>query len=307
METKNIALVLSSGGARGLAHIGAIRALHEQGYRITAVSGTSMGALVGAILANGKLPEFSDFITNLTRIDVIRLMDLAVSKQGIIKGERVFGEIKRFIGEGNIEDLPIPFAAVATDLFNHREIIFRHGSLFSAVRASAAIPTVLLPLQYGNDCFVDGALVNPLPINRVSRSGNDRLVAVNVNAPRQPLHTKKETPSNSSYHKIREFVNQKWNGAMSGRKAAVPPIHGFFDIVSGSFEMMQHKLTEASLKEQKPDLLINLPVNMADMLEFYKAKDIIETGYRATLAGLRLPTAETNAGDESGLVREWII
>ncbi len=307
MNTKNVALVLSSGGARGLAHIGAIRALTGQGYTITAVSGTSMGALVGAIYANGKLPEFSDFITNLTRIDVIRLMDLAVSKQGIIKGEKVFGEIKHFIGEGNIEDLPIPYAAVATDLFNHREIIFRHGSLFSAVRASAAIPTVLLPLQYGTDCFVDGALVNPLPINRVNRSSGDRLIAINVNAPRQTLQAKKETPAHTSYHRIREFVNQKWNGAMSGRKSTAPPSHGFFDIVSGSFEMMQHKLTEASLKEQKPDLLINLPVNMADMLEFYKAKDIITMGFEATMAGLSQPTTESWYGGEPGLVREWII
>ena len=307
MNTKNAALVLSSGGARGLAHIGAIRALSELGYTITAVSGTSMGALVGAIYANGKLPEFSDFITNLTRIDVIRLMDLAVSKQGIIKGEKVFGEIKRFIGEGNIEDLPIPYAAVATDLFNHREIIFRHGSLFSAVRASAAIPTVLLPLQYGSDCFVDGALVNPLPINRVKRSSNDRLIAINVNAPRQMLQAKKETPAHNSYHRIREFVNQKWNGAMSGKKSAVPPSHGFFDIVSGSFEMMQHKLTEASLKEQKPDIIINLPVNLADMLEFYRAKEIIALGYNVTLQRLKQDSDEAVKPSDSGFVEERVI
>jgi len=305
MKSGNVALVLSSGGARGLAHIGAIRAIQEAGFTITSVAGTSMGALVGATLANGNLKGFSDFMTGLSRVDVLRLMDLAVSKKGIIKGEKVFGEIAKFIGDYNIEDLPIPFTAVATDLFNHREVIFRHGSLITALRASAAVPTVLFPVYNNETYLVDGAVVNPLPIDRVERTESDLLMAINVNAPRQTIKKKKLPEEHTSYSRFRSFVNTKWNGVLSSGEKEQRSTYGFFDIISASFEMMQLKITETALRQQQVDLLINLPVNLADMFEFYRAYDLIEAGYKATKAGLaRNGSIPPN---ENGIVQEWFV
>ncbi|MBK9358728.1 MAG: patatin-like phospholipase family protein [Bacteroidales bacterium] len=305
MGKKNVALVLSSGGARGLAHIGAIEALEEFGYTITSIAGTSMGSLVGGIYANGNLAGFRDFITGLSKVGVIRLMDLAVSKGGIIKGEKVFNEIKRFIGDGNIEDLAIPFSAVATDLFNHREVIFRHGNLLNALRASAAIPTVLLPQQQEQSFLVDGAIVNPLPINRVERKPGDILIAINVNAPRKNAIKQSASPEKRSYNSIRGFVNNKWNGMLAGHKTDEKQKYGFFDIVSGSFEMVQYKLTESVLMQQKVDLLVNMPVNLAEMFEFYRAGELIKAGYNATKQ--QLADLDSGTGKHPGIVEEWFI
>lgn len=305
MNPKNVALVLSSGGARGIAHIGAIDSLVEHGYTITSIAGTSMGSLVGAIYANGNLSGFRDFLTSLTKIDVLRLMDLAVSKRGIIKGERVFAEIKQFIGGNDIEDLPIPFTAIAADLFNHREVIFRHGNLMNSLRASAAIPTVLLPLMREKSLLVDGAIVNPLPINRVLRHKGDLLVAINVNAPRVKTNLPVHSPEKSSYNKLKEFVSQKWNGKAENSSSEITDKHGFFDIVTGSFEMMQYKLTESVLMQQQVDLLVNLPLNLADMFDFYKAKELIKAGYDAT-SGM-LDDKESMSTQKQGIVEEWYI
>lgn len=304
-QQKSVALALSSGGARGLAHIGAIEALEEHGYKITSIAGTSMGSIVGGIYANGCLPGFRDFITSLSKMGVIRLMDLAVSKRGIIKGEKVFGEIKKFIGDGKIEELAIPFTAVATDLFNHREVIFRHGSLMSALRASAAIPTVLLPYQREHSVLVDGAIVNPLPINRLDRKEGDILMAVNVNAPRRNLARHTSSPAKKSYSSIRGFVNRKWNGMLAGHSGDQEQKHGFFDIVSGSFEMMQYKLTETALRQQQVDILVNLPVNMAELFEFYRAEELIKAGYDATIQQLLNIGPVHN--QHPGIVEEWVI
>jgi NTE family protein len=305
MNPKNVALVLSSGGARGLAHIGAIEALEEYGYTITSIAGTSMGSLVGGIYANGSLPGFREFITGLSKVGVLRLMDLAVSKRGIIKGERVFSEIKKFIGDGNIEDLAIPFTAVATDLFNHREVIFRHGNLLNALRASAAIPTVLLPQQQEQSFLVDGAIVNPLPINRVERKPGDILIAINVNAPRKNAIKQSVSPEKKSYNSIRDFVNNKWNGMLAAHQTDEKQKHGFFDIVSGSFEMMQYKLTESVLRQQEVDMLVNLPVNLADMFEFYRAEELIKTGYDATKK--QLAEMDSKNIQQHGIIEEWFI
>ncbi len=280
MKSKEVALVLSSGGARGLAHIGAIDALVEQGYHIRAISGTSMGALVGGMYASGNLPVFRKFMTGLTRLDVIRLMDLAVSKKGIIKGEKVFSEMKRIIGELLIEDLSIPFAAVSADLNNHTEVVFTSGDLLSAIRASCSIPSILLPIMNDGALLVDGGVVNPLPLDRVSYRAGDLLVAVNVNAPYQEDLAEVKSTNDKLFSQARELVNQKWN-SMTGGHPKRTQINGIFDIVNSSFELMQHKLALNALSQHKPDILVNLPVNLADMFSFHKTGSLIKSGYEA--------------------------
>lgn len=278
MNQKNVALVLSSGGARGLAHIGAIEALIDNGYTIKAISGTSMGALVGGVYACGNLPAFREFFTNLGKMDVFRLMDLAINKKGIIKGERVFAEMKRFVADVNIEELPIHFTAIAADLTNHREVIFSHGCLLDAIRASAAVPTVLYPHIHGQSLLVDGGIVNPLPLNRVTRNPADLLVAVNVNAPRNSVLNHEVSIEKNSYNKLISLVNDKWNN-LTSEKSRRTVKTGFFDLLIGSIQMMQHQLTENALSIKQPDVLVNIPVNAADMFEFYRAVEIIQLGY----------------------------
>jgi len=306
MEVKPVSLVLSSGGARGLAHIGAIEALLEHGFNIRAISGSSMGALVGGVYASGNLPAFRDFFMNLGKMDVLKLMDLSISKKGIIKGERVFAEMKRFLEDIKIEDLPIPYAAIATDLTNHREVIFTHGLLLDAIRASAAVPTVLIPYMQDKFILVDGGIVNPLPLNRVNRQPGDLLVAVNVNAPRQNNnnHNHDKSIEKSTYNKWLQLVNEKWN-SLTSDKPKETENRGFFDILSGSLEMMQHKLTENALSIQQPDILVNLPVNSADMFEFYKAGDLIQKGYDAMK--IQLENHKGNIPAQSNMVEEWHI
>ena len=185
---KRIALVLGSGGARGYAHIGVIEELEHRGYDIACIAGCSMGAVIGGIYAAGKLPEYKAWIESLDYLDVLRLVDVSF-RLGAIRGEKVFGKIRDIVGEINIEDLPIPYTAVATDLTNQQEIWFQEGNLHSAMRASAAIPSLFTPVVQGNRTLVDGGLLNPLPIVPVVSSHCDLIVAVNLNSTTQKHYT----------------------------------------------------------------------------------------------------------------------
>ena len=178
---KTIALVLGSGGARGYAHIGVIEELESRGYEIGCIAGCSMGAVVGGIYAAGKLDQYRDWIQSLDYLDVLRLVDVSF-RLGAIRGEKVFGQIRNIVGEINIEDLRIPYTAVATDLTHQQEIWFQEGCLHQAMRASAAIPSLFTPVMQGNRMLVDGSLLNPLPIVPVVSSHCDLIVAVNLSS-----------------------------------------------------------------------------------------------------------------------------
>jgi len=182
--SKKVALVLGSGGARGYAHIGVIEELQERGYEIGCIAGCSMGAVVGGIFAAGKLREYREWTESLDYLDVLRLLDVSF-RLGAIRGERVFGRIQEIVGEINIEELSIPFTAVATDLTNQQEIWFQEGCLHQAMRASAAIPSLFTPVIQGKRMLVDGGLLNPLPIVPVVSSHCDLIIAVNLNATNQ--------------------------------------------------------------------------------------------------------------------------
>ncbi|CAD5109618.1 patatin-like phospholipase family protein [Zestomonas carbonaria] len=184
MTSKRVALVLGSGGARGYAHIGVIAELEARGYEIGCIAGCSMGAVVGGIYAAGKLDEYRAWIESLDYLDVLRLLDVSF-RLGAIRGEKVFGRIRDIVGEIDIEDLNIPYTAVATDLTNQQEIWFQEGCLHQAMRASAAIPSLFTPVIQGNRMLIDGGLLNPLPIVPVVSSHCDLIVAVNLNATNQ--------------------------------------------------------------------------------------------------------------------------
>ena len=178
---KKVALALSSGGPRGFAYIGAIEELLSRGYEITSVAGTSAGSLIGGIYAAGGLDAFKEWLYELDPVKVIALMDFSISKNYLVKGDRIIKVIKERVPEVNIEDLPIPFAAVATDLYTGEEIVFREGPLFEAIRASISVPSMFRPVRWKGRTLVDGGMVNTLPLNRVQRVEGDILIGFNVN------------------------------------------------------------------------------------------------------------------------------
>jgi NTE family protein len=178
---KNVALALASGGPRGFAYIGAIEVLLERGYTITSVAGTSAGSLVGGIYAAGGLEAFKEWLFGLDAVRVMSLMDFSVSRNYLVKGEKVMDAIRKRVPDVLIEDLPIPFAAVATDLHTGEEVVFREGPLFEAIRASISIPSMFRPVKWKGRTLVDGVMVNTFPLNRVERTPGDILVGFNVN------------------------------------------------------------------------------------------------------------------------------
>ena len=178
---KDVALVLSSGGPRGFAYIGAIEELESRGYRITSIAGTSIGSLIGGMYAAGKLPEVKDFLFSLNGWKVFGLMDISISRNHLVKGDKVIEALQEIVPDVNIENLELPFKAIATDLFTGEEVIFDHGDLFQAVRASISIPSLFRPVKMGMRTLIDGGIANTMPLNRVERSGHDILVAFNVN------------------------------------------------------------------------------------------------------------------------------
>ncbi|MCK9220756.1 MAG: patatin-like phospholipase family protein [Bacteroidales bacterium] len=284
---KNIALVLSSGGARGCAHIGAIKILKENGFNITSIAGTSMGALVGGIYATGQLQQFEEWISSLDIMEVLKLTDFSISRKGLVKGKKVIERIKEIVPERNIEDLSVPFCAVATDILNGTETVFAKGNLYEAIRASISIPTVFQPQKIEEHYYVDGGLLNPIPVNRVKRHAGDLLVVVNVSSP-ICYETKKienePIPVKSQLMYI-DLIRDKFNSLIPTKNDHDEDI-SIFNLTNRSISTMMQKISELTLEKNKPDLLINISRDSFSTYDFYKAKEIIKEGELATLRAL---------------------
>ena len=179
--TKDVALVLSSGGPRGFAYIGAIEELERRGYNITSVTGCSIGSLVGGVYAAGGLDEFKNWLFNLDNTKMLSLLDVSISKSYLVKGDKVISAIKNVVPDVRIEDLRIPYRAVATDLYTGEEVVFKEGKLFDAIRASISIPSLFRPVKYGYHTLIDGGIINTTPLSQAVRNGHDILVAFDVN------------------------------------------------------------------------------------------------------------------------------
>jgi NTE family protein len=293
---RNTALVLSSGGARGCAHIGAIKVLEKYGFKITSVAGTSMGALVGGIYSTGQLSAFEEWISSLDMMEVLRLTDFSISSKGLVKGKRVFEKIREIVPDRNIEDLNIPFCAVATDILKGTEIVFSEGNLFEAIRASISIPNVFQPYRIGDMYLVDGGLMNPIPVNRVKRSGNDIMVVVDVSAPIHYEHKDEanEHPSEHKYSEQIKAIREKLGNYFpfmdnidDEDNEEIDGI-GIFNLSSKSIGTMMRKIVELTLEKARPDILINLPKESFSTYDFYKAREIIEDGEAAAIDALKL-------------------
>lgn len=250
-----VALALSSGGARGLAHIGVIDWLQEQGWAIEAVAGSSIGALVGGIHAAGRLPLYRDWVSGLNRQQVARLLDLSFGAGGLFKGQRIMGVLRDLIGDAQIESLSTQFTAVATDLESGDEVWLRDGSLFEAIRASMAAPMVFTPHRLQGRLLSDGGLVNPLPLSALPARDGLLTIAVDLSGP--PLQ---EPP------RRRE--------------------RGLIDVAMLSMQAVQDTVTRLRLVERAPDLRVSIPRNACGFHEFWRAREMIALGRSAIAEAL---------------------
>lgn len=280
--SQKVALVLSSGGARGLAHIGVIEALEARGYEITSISGSSIGALIGAFHACGKLQVYKEWAINLDRYDVFKLIDFTFSVQGFIRGEKVFKALQEIIADTKIEEMNIPFAAVVTDIAGKKQKVFTAGSMYDAVKASVAIPTVIKPVELNQVKYIDGGVTNPVPIEHVKRHEGDLLVVSNVCAikpyVRKVEDTKKEEAEEARYNlKIQNFLNS-WNKFLPGTSESAEKKLGFFDLLNDSIDLMQDRLTSLLLEKYPPDILVEISREACSTFEFYKAAELIALG-----------------------------
>jgi NTE family protein len=275
-----VALALGSGGAKGLAHIGVIEELEAQGYRIAAIAGSSMGALVGGIHAAGKLDVYRDWVCALAKFDVLKLVDWTFSGGGLIKGEKIIGTLRELVGDVLIEDLPLAFTAVAVDIDREREVWLSRGSLFDAIRASIAIPTVFRPHHINGRRLVDGGLLNPVPVTPLIREPVDYLMAVSVDGvamattPAPPVEM--DAGDAPGYRqRVGAFISRLMP---HGGDNDVPREPGALELLTQAMDLMQANLARLRLSAYEPDLLIQLPRNMASPYEFYRARELIELG-----------------------------
>ena len=280
---QKVRLVLGSGGARGMAHIGVIEELEEFGFQVVEVVGCSMGAVVGGIYCAGYLSDYKRWLIKLSRMDVFRLLDFTLSAQGFVKGERVFKSIEEFIGDHQIENFKIPFTAVASDITHKKEVHYNSGSLFKALRSSIAIPTVFTPVREGKSQLVDGGVLNPLPLNLVNKVPGEWVVAVNLNAdmPYKPSLTQvDEHKERAAYLKMFDSILAVLPKFETSKEDAVVSL-GLFDLLNKSYELTQDRLTDLMIDVHKPDLVVNISRDACGVFEFYRANEIIEEGRKA--------------------------
>ena len=315
---KRVALALSSGGPRGFAYIGALEVLAERGYEVTAVAGTSIGALVGGVYAAGHLAEFKEWLLSLNTRKVFSLVDWSLSMSHLVKGEKIIEAIKEVVPDVKIEDMTLPFSAIATDLYTGEEVVFDKGDLFSAIRASMSIPSLFKPVQYGDTVLIDGHSSNCLPLNRVKRSKGDILIGFDTNhfdveairstivesqkitADYQELQEAKDaeiknlstiikSDENTSFWRKLVALGAVRYEAMREVRAfreehieTLPEIDwesNFYAIIDRTFSVMNQHNSRLMTELCKPDILVQMPFDAyGDISDYALAKEIIEKG-----------------------------
>lgn len=300
MLNRKVSLVLGSGGARGYAHIGVIEILQEKGYEINAISGSSMGALIGGLYAAGKLDEFKQWILTLDYFDIFKLITFSSMSGGLVDAQKVFDKIAIMIGDVNIEDLDIKYVAVATDINTQKEVLFTKGKLVDAIRASVSIPTIFSPIVQNDMILVDGGVLNPLPINTIEGNDENLIIAVNLDANIENKYTIKvpdeqKTREELLYSKVKTFFEEA--------KSHIP--RQFFDILpskktkeenilepnipfvlSRTLDTAQTILSKYYIQNYNTDIMIDIPRGSCEFYEFTQGYKMIEIG--KTIANSKL-------------------
>ena len=274
---KDVALVLSSGGARGLAHIGAIEELEAQGYRITSIAGCSMGALIGGVYAAGKLEEFREWMKTVDRKKMLELTDFSFSLNHLVKGTRIIEAIMEFVPDIPIEDLPIPYCAVATDWKSGHEVVFREGSLFEAIRASISLPSFYEPVQRDGMILIDGGVTNPIPMNRVVRHEGDILVGIDVSGHDYEAQWRRQ-------HELAEKRKRSTSLSQQILNRLLPNNLDFnyYTMLSrvSSLMIRQNSILMAQL--MKPDILVDIQMARYGGFDYDKSERLIAIGRQKT-------------------------
>jgi NTE family protein len=287
---QRISLVLGSGGARGLAHIGVIRCLREHGYEIAYIAGSSIGALIGGIYAAGHLETYASWVSELRKRDVVRLLDWSFSRGAIFSGERIISVLRDMVGDRDIETLDIGFTAVATEINEGREIWLNRGPLFAAIRASIAMPLIFAPVERGELLLVDGGLINPVPIAPTLNSDTAITIAVDLNGPPERLGPAQEESADddsAGSANLRERLTNFIDDMIphKGDDKSGPP--GAVDLALRSIDTMQTTIARMKLAVYSPELTVRMPANLCTFLEFHRGTELIEFGYRRTEEALK--------------------
>ena len=274
---KDVALALSSGGARGLAHIGAIEELEAQGYRITSIAGCSMGALIGGVYAAGKLPEFREWMKTVDKKKMLELTDFSLSLNHIVKGTRIIKAIMEFVPDVLIEDLPIPYCAVATDWISGHEVVIDKGSLFEAIRASISLPSFYEPVRRDGMILIDGGVVNPIPMNRVKRHDGDLLVGVDVSGHDYKAQWEKQQ---------RQTEIQKHDKSLKAKLLdMITPDNiefNYYTLLSRTSSIMIRQNSILMAQLTKPDILIDIQMSRYGGFDYDKSERLITIGRNKT-------------------------
>ena len=279
---KTVSLVLGSGGARGLAHIGVIHWLEENGYRIKSISGCSMGALIGGIYAAGKLDDFEAWVRAITRLDMVTMLDLSWSKSGLVKGDKIINRLTELVGDVSIEDLPMAYTAVATDISNEKEVWMNSGRLFDAIRASISLPLFFTPFRYQGVNLIDGGVLNPVPIAPTFGDATDMTIAVNLGGKPDNREQKKvgRNPTIEIQSPISQKISKFIESFTDSPVAEISNDWGAYDIADQAFDAMQSAIARQKLAAYPADHFIEIARNACETLEFDRAAEMIDLGYR---------------------------
>ncbi len=279
---KSVSLVLGSGGARGLAHIGVIRWLEENNFEIKSISGCSIGSLIGGVYAAGKLDKLEKWMRAISKTDIVKLLDVSWGSSGLFKGEKIINTLVSLLGDIKIEDFSIPFTAVAADIVGGKEVWINSGSLFNAIRASVSLPLFFTPFNYHGTLLVDGGVLNPVPIAPTFNDNTDLIIAVSLGGEATRLDesenqlSKKEESSLSFQESFMKFIStiQKEDKKTEN--------WGMYDIADKAFDAMQSTIARQKIAAYPPDILIEIARDVCGTLEFDKTAEMIELGYRTS-------------------------
>ena len=272
--SKNVSLVLGSGGARGMAHVGVIRWLEEHGYSIQSISGCSMGSLIGGFYAAGKLDTFTDWICNTNTFDLVKLLDFKGSG-GLVSGETLMKKLDELLGEHIIEALPVKYTAIAADVKAEKEIWINKGSLLEAIRASISLPLFFTPYELNGRMLIDGGVLNPVPIAPTFHDKTDITIAVNLGGTVDPQYDLvDQNPINSIHEKVMAYLQSIANIDSIKAKSSI------YKVADQSFDAMQGTIARMKLSAYPPDIEIEIPRNLCGTLEFNRVEEIIEYGYK---------------------------
>jgi NTE family protein len=315
MAATRVALALGSGGARGYAHIGVIDELRDRGYEIVGIAGSSMGALVGGLQAADKLDEFSDWAKALTQRAVLRLLDPSISAAGVLRAEKILDAVRDILGEVTIEELPIPYTAVATDLISGKSVWLQRGPVDAAIRASIAIPGVITPHVFDGRLLADGGILDPLPMAPIAAVSADLTIAVSLAGSEAGG---RHEPTETEPRATTEWLSRMWRSTTalfesnravtppdetasadelveSSKEEAVVPKLGSFEVMNRTIDIAQAALARHTLAAYPPDMLVEVPRTACRSLEFHRAAEVIDIGRE--LAAIALDELEKLTGE----------